>query len=1194
MENNPNEISNFDQLMKKYLKDQKPILSEIDYKTPLKEISPIEPLIFKNEPLSMNNNNSKKINNFEPIYDNDNIESYNFKLNQNQNYNNNINNNYPPYMKNDLDLNENKFITPSKPINQKTAKSYINSSIEREKIAKEEKKKKQLEYQKMLDEQIKEKKERQRKEREKRLLEEKNFEEKFKLENEMYEQPIKPSNKKYRNISNIFSEDNENNNNNININNPNINNNNINNNNNNINEEPEYEPNYQNEINNNNNNNNRMIRRTKSQPHFEVMNQNLFQPINNINNQKFQNPPQYRELDLPQNSNSNPNLIQPPIPIEHLVSTSTQIPNQFLTPVNQNQNNNNNYLLPAYRTQNNYYPSSRQNKNLNINYNQNIQNPSQEINQYLTQRQYNEYHPPKLQQRISSDLGSNTNISISPSNYPTCYQMPFNNNLMNSSPNVNFNNNSQNVNELFNMNLNNMNNINNQNYIGKIIEMFFHEQEKILESYKETIEKLKNERDEAIYRNRANEQKILALQKTQKEQDLLAKNLGYFPFKNGYQQNLEKTLDSIMQKNEEEDYNNLNNNINNNNIQENFNNMNNTSNLSDSKLASLVASTKLVKVNNGDNKELLETWKKEEKDNKNKNNKIIQDLNYENNQKKKLQFNGMDTNSFMEKINLINNKILEPPEEPQKYLNANNFSLISKTQKNDDKSFANEISNINSNKETSNNNNSNNITTDIKITNNNNNTENDNIENTNNRDEISIYTKKNIDDDKDDIRKTESNNINKDISDINNNDIMLNNVHNIVMENLDNNISYSTQLKEKLEKEKKLQELNKLNNNNNNISEKEDKISKYTDVEKTKYQNYTFKQLNFSNSKHYEIKSDFNDINRIKVNPNLKNIDNNLTVSSKKNEKGKNPFDNIISNDDEEENIINTDNNNTTINKKESNKEKSEYIDEDINDMPNLDSPRNNDSQNFDIQRNTNIENKNEEASYYSTNRKEEDIINRLHFFDEDNLSPKITLEKKQSDINQKFNNINLELNDSTFKKNSELINNNNINNNDNIQNNNLNELSKRSIRPPTNLSLEKITSLNNLYDEFKKKKDTLNETNNSNMNNSLLKESLNTFTQNLNKKWKDLTNDEIKNIKNKRDKHYNEEVSNISNNNTTNNNNNTINVILENNNLEEFDKFEDEKIFDKVNQFTKVALNELKQSQLSVFSKEKTIKKYN
>ena len=671
---------------------------------------------------------------------------------------------------------------------------------------------------------------------------------------------------------------------------------------------------------------------------------------------------------------------------------------------------------------------------------------------------------------------------------------------------------------------------------------------------------------------------MLALQKMQNDQELLEKNLGYFPLKNGYQQNMERTLDSIMQKNENEYYNN---NINNkNNLKENkdepiINNINDNSNISDSKMASLITSTKFVKVNNGDDKELLETWKKEDKEEKSKNNKknIKENNNNEINTKNKFRFNGMDTNSFMEKINSINNKILEPPEEPQKYLNANNSSLISKTQKIDEKSFTNEISNINSNKDTSNNNIINNINTEENIINNNI----DITDNTNIKEEISIYTKKEKDD-----SELNNNNNNSEIE-IKNKDIMLNNVHNIVMENLDNNISYSTQLKEKLEKERKLQEQKKIGN----TSEKEDKISHYTEIEKTKYKDYTFKQLNFSNTKN----TDFNNqMNKIKINPNLKNIDNNLTVSSKKNEKEKekNPFDNIVSlNDDEEENVINTDiNNNTNTNKNTINKTKNEYIDEDINDIPNQDSPRNNDSQNFDIQRNTDTENKNEQ-SYYSTNRKEEEIMNRLHFFDEDNLSPKIKLEKKPSKINEKFNNINLELNNSSFKDNPNLLDN---QMNNSIPNNNINELSKKSIRPLNNLSKEKITSLNNLYDEFKKKKDTLNETNNSvinksvhnhkDNNNSLLNESLNTFTQNLNKKWKDLTKNDINNIKNRREKLYNDESSN--------------NNIIENNTTLEYDKFEDEKIFDKVNQFTKVALNELKQSELSVFNKEKTIKKYN
>ena len=98
-------------------------------------------------------------------------------------------------------------------------------------------------------------------------------------------------------------------------------------------------------------------------------------------------------------------------------------------------------------------------------------------------------------------------------------------------------------------------------------------------------------------------------------------------------------------------------------------------------------------------------------------------------------------------------------------------------------------------------------------------------------------------------------------------------------------------------------------------------------------------------------------------------------------------------------------------------------------------------------------------------------------------------------------------------------------------------------------------------------------------VNNSLLNESLNTFTQNLNVKWKDMSKKDINDIKTNRDKHYNDEEDYKEDNND--------------NFIDDDDKLEDEKIFDKVNQFTKVALNELKQSQLSVFSRDKTNKKY-
>ena len=143
MSNNVNEVMNFDQLMNKYIKDKSQILSNYDYQTPLKEISPMEPLIFQNDILPTNNTNPNNQRNYEQFYNHNNIQNYAYDLNQ----------------------NENKFITPIKPITQKNSNSYINSSIEREKAAKEEKKKKQLEYKKFLDEQIMKKREMQRKEK---------------------------------------------------------------------------------------------------------------------------------------------------------------------------------------------------------------------------------------------------------------------------------------------------------------------------------------------------------------------------------------------------------------------------------------------------------------------------------------------------------------------------------------------------------------------------------------------------------------------------------------------------------------------------------------------------------------------------------------------------------------------------------------------------------------------------------------------------------------------------------------------------------------------------------------------------------------------------------------------------------------------------------------------------------------------
>ena len=62
MSTNANEVTNFEQLMEKYIKDKNQILSKYDYHTPLKEIAPIEPLVFENDILQRNNTNENHFN----------------------------------------------------------------------------------------------------------------------------------------------------------------------------------------------------------------------------------------------------------------------------------------------------------------------------------------------------------------------------------------------------------------------------------------------------------------------------------------------------------------------------------------------------------------------------------------------------------------------------------------------------------------------------------------------------------------------------------------------------------------------------------------------------------------------------------------------------------------------------------------------------------------------------------------------------------------------------------------------------------------------------------------------------------------------------------------------------------------------------------------------------------------------------
>ena len=108
-------------------------------------------------------------------------------------------------------------------------------------------------------------------------------------------------------------------------------------------------------------------------------------------------------------------------------------------------------------------------------------------------------------------------------------------------------------------------------------------------------------------------------------------------------------------------------------------------------------------------------------------------------------------------------------------------------------------------------------------------------------------------------------------------------------------------------------------------------------------------------------------------------------------------------------------------------------------------------------------------------------------------------------------------------------------------------------------IKINKITESNNL-------KESVNM-NDSIKESSILNESLNTFTQNLNIKWKNMTKNDI-----------------------IENNNNLKKEDLSDIEEDQKDEFE---IFNKVNQYTSLANNKLEQHQLEIFNKENTIDKF-
>ena len=960
-----------------------------------------------------------KINMFD-IYQNNNSENQNVLLN-----NKSENLNFKEKIINDDLHNYDNII-----YNQNNRKYFKKNNFlldEDKKRILEEERQKKLRYQMILDEQIQQKKIREEKEKEKKLKEDLLYEEKYRLEQQQLNE--------YQNINHI-----RNNLQKLSANNP---------------------------FNNENSSN-----LNQNQNYFPNINyEDIMENIDQNELEKEYGPKlKFEELTNEENQiykyNAYPKLINEPLPppnIENLVSTSTQIPCLNINKIN----------TQGYKTQNSYYPNYK----INI-YQQQSPNYfiSQKINPNMTQNK-----PFDMQQKMNSLSEIQTNISASPN--PLNYQKSINlNRMMISNPNIinssqsnqfvnnpNFNNNSQNINELINMN------INNQNYIGKMMEFFFNEQNKIIEGYKETIKQLKNERDEALIQNKANEEKLLALQNMQKCKNKMKEKFNFIPF-NQNNQDLDNLL-STIQKDE----------LNNNSKKEEI------SIISDSKLPPLLTSSKLVKPNSNEN--ILETWKKEEKEKENG---------------KKLEFNGMDTNYIMNKISLIKNTILDNSN-----INNNNksndciidISLIGKT--NEDKSNNNNkiqndsVFNIETNEEINNINNKEEIINDndsIEIISN----KNDKCilinDEEGNKNEIDKRNKNNIEDKED--KEDEDNTISQ-------KSIVYkskNKKINMPLYNIDNNISISTQLKQR---------------------EKGSNINKKSNIQTS----------NSINNKSYNNKK-----NKFNLNNNNKNVEiNNKDLNEKelkiKNNNGLSQEKNYI--------IENNDINDIKENNNYKNNYKNNISIDYMNDFPNIDTPKEafhtvqtfnpNKNKNKNIESSKNSKNiiKNDDIKINQEQEQEDEMINKINFFNDNLLLP---MKKKEE----------------TIKINKITESNNNVKISNEIEDDQINYLN--------NLNRDYINKKSNNLKESVNMNDSIKES-------SILNESLNTFTQNLNIKWKNMTKNDI-----------------------IENNNNLKKEDLSDIEEDQKDEFE---IFNKVNQYTSLANNKLEQHQLEIFNKENTIDKF-
>lgn len=1134
----PKKIENYNDLAKEYFKDVDimQFINNYNFKSPVTEIEPMEPINFPKEPQTSSYHQIYKNPNYPPggvkefrLNTAPNQQSDEFQ-NGSGSVNKNIN---PP--------NINIPIENNKKYNIRT-NNYMQTSLDREKEQnRRDEKKRQMEYQNFLDQQIKEKEMKKKLEKEKRMKEELLYEEKLRQEQEELlkleqqqlqakkennffntnypmnpkkeqdENKIRGSNSSskviQRNDSYGFINANmENiphtmtrNKSGIDFNNADFNS-----------EMNEYEGdaminNYMSNPPSGNPKKNNTLRRNNS-INFTQQNQQNFLNIDGLN---------------PEMNNNQQQNFQPPMPsIDNLVSTSTNI----------------NQSYQGFKTQNNYYPNNNNNTFLhNTQNNPYIQQQLNSIQQQLNQIHLNQnlQNMNTMQTQVADNIP--TNSSMSPPMNPgiqTVYQVPFNR-LVTSSPGLNFvnnsqmnpfynasnnfaqmNNNSQNVNEM--MNLNNT-------YFGRMFELFFNEQAKIIESYKETIEQLKNERDEALFRNKENEEKIKFLERNTKEQS--EKNIPIAPFENNNKtakckvENLRPTeeadasndLDANFEKvnyqNKKLNDKNKNiKNVDNNTLTNNASKTNNINNDNSNNVDNNTLNNNHYKKNPySHSSQIIDDKMKNINNFKKKTNKQPSNMNNDENLINDDSIQVIEIPIKNCKINLNDNfnKLYEQNGENKKKQNIFNPStLISKHQI--ENSNINTNPNMQFNESNSHKNGSSNyseskasLLAETKFV------------KTNNIGTLETW------ENEEDKKFMDTGLVMKKITQINQKILeppgeVQPYLHELsVIKKSNDEHSFNDDLKDDNDFKIEI---------NDNVNPKELQDSTYRDVNKITFDDNNFTNYEESNKKKKPEAPMPNNVN----NAQLQNLDNNVSYSTQF-EINKNNIKNGDANlyerriiETENEDLVNSESNKKPINN----------------------------VRKFPVTASQNRTNLNHNENYMNGGANKldtsEEVLTKMNFFEDDH-EEKFQLERKNTNVKEI-------LRESESFMGGVMIENNQNNDDEEC---NLTIKEKDNYRPPSDLTEKNKKGLNDFYGQFKKKKDEGN-VNVSIGHESLLNESLNTFTQNLNMNWKDMT---------KRDNVHDEERGG------------------------------DDKIFEKINQFTKVAHDELGQSQLSCFNKEKTIK---